>query len=72
MYGKTDNMNELVLLMQDTEEGISLQDIMKKYDVSLRTATRMKDAIIKKYPQVKEIQGRYNTKKCIMLKRNSL
>lgn len=50
MYNKTDNMNELVLLMQDTDEGISLQDIMKKYDVSLRTATRMKDAIVKKYP----------------------
>lgn len=30
MYNKTDNMNELVLLMQDTDEGISLQDIMKK------------------------------------------
>lgn len=63
MYNKTGNMNELVLLMQDTDEGISLQDIMKKYDISLRTATRMKDAIVKKYPQIKEIQGRYNTKK---------
>ena len=71
MYNKTDNMNELVLLMQDTDEGISLQDIMKKYYVSLRTATRMKDAIVKKYPQIKEIQGRYNTKKW-KLPKNSL
>ena len=51
-------MNELVLLMQDTDEGISLQDIMKKYDVSLRTAVRMKNAIAQKYPQIQETAGR--------------
>lgn len=62
MYNKTDNMNELVLLMQDTDEGISLQDIMKKYDVSLRTAVRMKNAIAQKYPQIQETAGRYNKK----------
>ena len=63
MYKKTDVMNELVLLMQDADEGVSLKDIMSKYEVSLRTATRMKDAIVKKYPQVIEIAGKYNSKK---------
>lgn len=49
--------------MQDTDDGVSLKDIMEKYDVSLRTAVRMKDSIADKYPQLKEINGRYNTKR---------
>ena len=49
--------------MQDADEGVSLKDIMEKYGVSLRTATRMKDSIAEKYTQLKEISGQYNTKR---------
>lgn len=49
--------------MQDTDDGISLKDIMEKYDVSLRTAVRMKDSIAEKYPKLNEISGPYNTKR---------
>ena len=63
MYKKTQMLNELILWMQDSDEGVSLKDISEKYNVSLRTAIRMKDAIAEKYPQLKEISGRYNTKR---------
>lgn len=63
MYKKTQMLNELILWMQDSDEGVSLKDIIEKYNVSLRTAIRMKDAIAEKYPQLKEISGRYNTKR---------
>lgn len=62
MYKKTQTLNDLILWMQDSDEGVSLKDIIEKYNVSLRTAIRMKDAIADKYPQLKEISGRYNTK----------
>ena len=63
MYKKTQTLNELILWMQDNDEGVSLKDIMAKYGVSLRTAIRMKDSIAEKYPQLKEISGPYNTKR---------
>ena len=63
MYKKTQTLNDLILWMQDTDDGVSLKDIMEKYDVSLRTAVRMKDSIADKYHQLKEINGRYNTKR---------
>lgn len=46
MYKKTDTLNELALIMQTSDEGVSLKDIMTKFDVSLRTAVHMKDAIL--------------------------
>lgn len=63
MYKKTQTLNDLILWMQDTDDGISLKDIMEKYDVSLRTAVRMKDSIAEKYPELNEISGPYNTKR---------
>ena len=63
MYNKTQTLNDLILWMQDADEGVSLKDIMEKYGVSLRTAIRMKDAIAEKYTQLKEISGQYNTKR---------
>lgn len=68
MYNKTQIINDLALWLQDTDEGVSLKDIMSKYDVSLRTAIRMKDTLIKKYPQIQEITGKYNSKKWCMPK----
>lgn len=35
MY-KTQTLNDLILWMQDTDDGVSLKDIMEKYDVSLQ------------------------------------
>ncbi len=63
MYNKTEILNDLILWLQDAEEGVSFKDIMEKYNVSLRTAVRMKDAVADKYPQLREMNGWYNTKR---------
>lgn len=62
MYSKTETINDLILWLQASDDGVSLKDIMEKYNVSLRTAIRMKDAIAAKYPQLQETTGKYNTK----------
>lgn len=62
MYNKTETINDLILWLQASDDGVSLKDIMERYGVSLRTAIRMKDAIAKKYPQLQELPGKYNTK----------
>ena len=63
MYKKTQTLTDLILWMQDSADGVSIKDIMGKFNVSQRTAVRMKDAIAEKYPQIQEISGRYNTKR---------
>ena len=63
MYKKTQTLNDLILWMQDTDDGVSLKDIMEKYDDSLRTSVNMKDYIADKYNQIKEINVSYNTKR---------
>lgn len=63
MYKKTQTLTDLILWMQDSADGVSIKDIMGKFNVSQRTAVRMKDSIAEKYPQIQEISGRYNTKR---------
>ena len=63
MYKKTQTLTDLILWMQGSTDGVSIKDIMGKFNVSQRTAVRMKDSIAKKYPQIQEISGRYNTKR---------
>ena len=63
MYKKSEMLNDLVLWMQDADDGVSLKDITEKYGVSQRTAIRMKDSIAEKYPQIKEFTGQYNAKR---------
>ena len=62
MYKKTHLLNELILWLQDSDDGISIKNIMEKFSVSHRTAVRMKDAIAEQFPQLKEKSGQYNTK----------
>lgn len=61
-YQKTQKLLELALLMQNCDGGISIADIMQKFNVSKRTAIRMKDMIKEQFPQIKEINGAHNTK----------
>ncbi len=54
-YEKTENLLDLAIWMQSTREGVSLSDIMEKFGVSRRTAERMRDLIIYRFPQTKEL-----------------
>lgn len=54
-YEKTADLLDLAILMQSNREGVSLEEIEIRYNVSLRTAQRMKDLILSRFPQTCEI-----------------
>lgn len=62
-YEKTYDLLELAIWMQSDREGISLNDIATKFNVSRRTAERMRDMIVAKFPQVVEEIGENNIKR---------
>ena len=62
-YAKTQKLLEMSLWMQNAENGVSIADIMQKFNVSKRTAIRMKDMVKLQFPQIKEINGAHNTKR---------
>lgn len=61
-YQKTENLLDLAIWMQSSREGVSLQDIMDRFNVSRRTAERMRDLILCRFPQSEEIIGENNKK----------
>lgn len=65
-YEKTQKLLELTLWMQNEPEGVSIADIMKKFNISKRTAIRMKDMVKTQFPQIKEIAGAHNTKRWVL------
>ena len=62
-YEKTYDLLDLAVWMQSTREGVSLNDIAEKYQVSRRTAERMRDMIITRFPQAEEIICENNQKR---------
>jgi len=56
-YARQEDLQKLALKMQGSAEGISLNDIEHLFNVSRRTAERMRDAIRNAYPQIEEISG---------------
>ena len=50
-YEKPQKISRLALKMQYNGEGVSLEDIQNEFNVSRRTAERMRDAVITLYPQ---------------------
>ena len=62
-YEKTHDLLDLAIWMQSTREGISLNEIADKYQVSRRTAERMRDMIVSQFPQVEEVIAENNQKR---------
>ena len=54
MYKKSDDLLDLATFMKASSQGVGIQDIMNKFNVSRRTAIRMKDNLKEKYPNIKE------------------
>ncbi|MBO6519775.1 MAG: WYL domain-containing protein [Rhodospirillales bacterium] len=54
-YEKADNLLQLALEMQAARRGLSLQDIQERFAVGRRTAMRMRDAILRNFPQAVEV-----------------
>ena len=56
-YARQEDLQKLALLMQGSAEGVCLADIEREFDVSRRTAERMRDAVRNAYPQIEELSG---------------
>ena len=54
-YEKFEDLLHLALEMQASRGGISLNDIQERFSVERRTAMRMRDAIMRVFPQVDEL-----------------
>lgn len=54
-YGRLADLVRLALQMQGRADGLSLDDIRETFEVSRRTAERMRDAIRDTFPQTEEI-----------------
>jgi predicted DNA-binding transcriptional regulator YafY len=54
-YHITDRVLQLAQALQSSRIGLSLADIQRQFRVSRRTAQRLRDAIIRNYPQTEQI-----------------
>lgn len=55
-YSRISDILELLIEMQSNVLGITLSDIQSKFNVSRRTAERLRDAILCVFPQIDEIE----------------
>lgn len=55
-FEKAENLLQLAIDMQASRVGLSLQDIQERFGVGRRTAMRMRDSVIRKFPQAEEVQ----------------
>lgn len=62
-YEKADNLLQLALEMQAARHGLSLQDIQERFAVGRRTAMRMRDAILRNFPQAVDVETGDKTKR---------
>lgn len=53
-YERVEDLLKLAVMMQGSAEGVALADIMEEYGVSRRTAERMRDAVLRAFPQADE------------------
>jgi predicted DNA-binding transcriptional regulator YafY len=56
-YERVEDILRLAIDMQNSYQGFSIQDIQDEFDVSRRTAIRMKDAVQRLFPSIEEVQN---------------
>ncbi len=55
-YSRMSDIIELIIFMQSKIQGVTINDIEKKFGVSRRTAERMRDSILDIFPQVDKLE----------------
>lgn len=55
-YGRIEDLLKLARMLQGTREGLSLSDIEDAFDVSRRTAERMRDTVLRAFPQAGNVE----------------
>lgn len=53
-YSRQEDLLRLAVMMQGSALGLSIADMMQAFGVSRRTAERMRDAVLRAYPQLEE------------------
>lgn len=61
-YEKMHDIFDLAIRMQSSAEGISIPEIMRLFNVSRRTAERMRNFIRERFPELSESIGEHGTK----------
>ncbi|MDX9862966.1 MAG: WYL domain-containing protein, partial [Rhodospirillales bacterium] len=62
-YEKADNLLQLALEMQAARGGLTLADIEHRFGCGRRTAMRMRDAVLRNFPQAEEVATDERTKR---------
>lgn len=55
-YSRVSDVIELLMWMLQTPQGVTLREIQTRFNVSRRTAERLKDSLLCVLPQVDEIE----------------
>ncbi len=61
-YSRVSDILDLAIFMQSKSLGITISDIMERYNVSRRTAERMRDSLLNIFPSIDEIETQDNQK----------
>lgn len=61
-YSRISDILDLAVFMGSKLIGVTIEDIQKRYNVSRRTAERMRDSLLNIFPQVDEIETEDNKK----------
>lgn len=61
-YSRISDILDMAIFMSSVPDGITISDIMERYNVSRRTAERMRDSLIFIFPQIDEIESNDNKK----------
>ena len=69
-YERVEDILKLALLMQTSSNGLSLYDIQDHFRVSRRTAERMRDAVVRLFPQIEEVETRSKIKRWAIRKQS--
>ena len=56
-YSRVSDIIDLAIFMSSKLQGITISDIMERYNVSRRTAERMRDSLTCIFPQIEEIEN---------------
>jgi predicted DNA-binding transcriptional regulator YafY len=56
-YERVEDIVKLIMLMQTQSRGVSLYDIQEEFEVSRRTAERMRDAVVRIFPQIEIVDS---------------
>ena len=71
-YERVEDILRLALIMQSSYQGLSIQDIQEEFEVSRRTAIRMKNAVERLFPSIEEVENPMSRIKKWRLNKTSL